>query len=254
MSAAVRFESLAQVVGSGSMPLALLVAALAGVVSFASPCVLPLVPGYLGYVTGLGGVELERRRRGRMAAGAGLFVLGFTVVFVVLTATFSALTRAVLGHQDLLLRLFGLVVIALGLLFIGALPGGGRMVKPSWRPAAGLAGAPLLGAIFAVGWSPCMGPTLAAVLALATGEGGGAQRGLVLAVAYSLGLGVPFILAAALYARASRGLALLRRHQRGLQLAGGGLLVLVGVLMVAGVWVDLLTRIGTVVAGFQVAV
>ncbi|GAB3590309.1 cytochrome c biogenesis protein CcdA [Angustibacter peucedani] len=246
--------SFADVVGSGSMPAALLVAAVAGFVSFASPCVLPLVPGYLGYVTGLGGVELERRRRSRMAAGAALFVLGFTVVFVVMTATFSAVTRAVLGHQDVLLRVLGVAVVALGLLFVGALPGGGRMVKPSWRPAAGLAGAPLLGAIFAVGWSPCMGPTLAAVLALATGEGGGASRGVVLAVAYSLGLGVPFVVAALAYARAARGLAALRRHQRGLQLAGGVLLVVIGVLMVSGVWVDLLTRVGTLVAGFQVAV
>ncbi len=239
---------------SGSMPVALLVAALAGLVSFASPCVLPLVPGYLGYVTGLNGVALERQRRSRMAAGAALFVLGFTVVFVVVFATFSSLTRLVVGHQDTLMRVLGLVVIVLGLLFVGALPGGGRVVKPSWRPAAGLAGAPLLGAVFAVGWSPCMGPTLAAVLALATGEGGGAGRGVLLAVAYSLGLGIPFVVAAVAYAGASRGLALLRRHQRALQVGGGVLLVVIGVLMVSGVWVDLLSRLGTTVAGFEVAV
>lgn len=246
--------SLSELIGAGSLPVALAVAALAGVVSFVSPCVLPLVPGYLGYVTGLGGIELERRHRGRMAVGVTLFVAGFTAVFVVMIATFSALTRVIIGNQGIVLRVLGAVVVLLGLVFVGAVPGGARALKPSWRPAAGLAGAPLLGAIFAVGWSPCMGPTLAAVLALATGEGGGVSRGVVLAVAYSLGLGVPFIVVAAAYARAARGVALLRRHQRRLQLAGGMMLVLVGVLMVSGVWVQLLTRVGALVAGFQVAI
>lgn len=245
---------LTEVVGSGSMPLAVGLAALAGVVSFASPCVLPLVPGYLGYVTGLTGVGLERQGRWRLAAGAGLFVAGFTVVFVVLFASFSALTRAILGNQDLLLRILGLVVVVLGLVFLGVFPGARRTLQPSWRPAVGLAGAPLLGAVFAVGWSPCMGPTLAAVLALATGEGGGAQRGMVLAAAYSLGLGLPFVLVAVAFSRASRALAGLRRHQRALQLAGGGLLVVLGVLMLSGVWVELLSRLGATIAGFEVAV
>ncbi len=246
-------RSFGEIVGQGSMPLALLVAALAGIVSFVSPCVLPLVPGFLGYVTGLGVTDLRDRRRSRLVAGAGLFVLGFTVVFVVLIATFSALTRAVLANQGPLLRVLGLVVIAMGLVFVGVLPSRWT-AKPSWRPRAGLIGAPLLGAIFAVGWSPCMGPTLAAVLALATGEGGGASRGVALAVAYSLGLGLPFVVAALAYARASRALDVVRRHQRGVQVAGGVVLVGIGALMVSGVWVGLLTRVGTMVAGFQVAV
>ncbi|HEV7147268.1 MAG TPA: cytochrome c biogenesis protein CcdA [Pedococcus sp.] len=245
---------MSHVVGSGSMPLALLVAALAGLVSFASPCVLPLVPGYLGYVTGLGGQSLERKRRSQMVTGATLFVLGFTVVFVVMTTTFSLLAQQLIGHQQALMRVLGVVVIALGLLFVGAFPGSGRMLKPSWRPTAGLVGAPVLGAIFAIGWTPCTSPTLAAVLALATGEGGGASRGVVLAVAYSLGLGIPFVLVAVGYARASRTLGWMRRHQRGLQLAGGTVLVVIGVLMVTGVWQDLMSRASTAILNFEVPV
>lgn len=237
---------------SGGMPLALVVAVLAGLVSFLSPCVLPLVPGYLGYVTGLTGVGLDRERRARLVTGAVLFVLGFTLVFVVLFVTFSSLTQQLRTHQAVLTRVLGLVVIAMGLLFAGWLPGGARVVKPSWRPTAGLAGAPLLGAVFALGWTPCVGPTLAAVLALSSSDGGGARRGLVLAIAYSLGLGVPFVLVALGYARASRVLAVLRGRQRGLQLAGGVLLVLIGVLMVSGLWDQLMTRVGVVLAGFPV--
>jgi cytochrome c-type biogenesis protein len=236
------------------MPLALAVAVLAGVVSFLSPCVLPLVPGYLGYVTGLTGVGLERQRRREMVVGACLFVLGFTAVFVALSVTFSSLSQQLLGHREVITRVMGAVVVLLGLLFAGWLPGGGTVVKASWRPAAGLAGAPLLGAVFALGWTPCVGPTLGAVLVLATSDGGGATRGLVLAVAYSLGLGLPFVLVAAGYARASRVLGVLRRRQRAVQVAGSLLLVLLGVLMLTGVWDALTTRVGTVVAGFSVPV
>lgn len=246
--------SLPDVVATGSMPLAVAVAMVAGVVSFASPCVLPLVPGYLGYVTGLTGVELERQRRSRMAWGAALFVLGFTAVFVVSTATFSAATRLLVGHQDLLQRVLGVVVLGLGLLFLGLAPGGARTAKPSWRPRGGLVGAPLLGAVFAIGWTPCSGPTLAAVQALTVGAGGGVQRGVVLAVAYSLGLGIPFLLVALAYSRASATLAVLRRHQRGLQLFGGCLLVLMGLLMATGLWTELMARTAGFILGFQVAV
>lgn len=247
--------SFAQTVLSGSMPAALAVALLAGFVSFASPCVLPLVPGYLGYVTGLTGVDLDRQRRGRLVTGALLFVLGFTVVYVSVTATLATVGGQLQAHQELITRFAGAVVIVLGLVFIGLVPGSERRIAPSWRPAAGLAGAPLLGAVFAVGWVPCSGPTLGAVLLLATSDGGGASRGVVLAVAYSLGLGIPFVVVALGYSRASHMLSLMRRHQRGLQLAGGALLVLVGLLMLAGVWTDLVTRLQTsLVAGFTVIV
>jgi cytochrome c-type biogenesis protein len=248
----VRIDSFAQTALSGSMPAALAVALLAGIVSFASPCVLPLVPGYLGYVTGLSGVDLARQRRGRMVAGALLFVLGFTVVFVTTTSTLAGLAGVLVAHSDVVTRAAGVVVIALGLLFVGWVPGSGRRLQPSWRPAAGLAGAPLLGAVFAVGWTPCIGPTLSAVLFLVTSEGGGVRRGIVLAVAYCLGLGVPFVLVALGWSRASRLLGALRRHQRAVQVLGGLLLVTVGALMVSGLWTTLVSRLGGAVAAFQV--
>jgi cytochrome c-type biogenesis protein len=248
----VRIDSFAQTALSGSMPAALAVALLAGIVSFASPCVLPLVPGYLGYVTGLSGVDLARQRRGRMVAGALLFVLGFTVVFVTTTSTLAGLAGVLVAHSDVVTRAAGVVVIALGLLFVGWVPGSGRRLQPSWRPAAGLAGAPLLGAVFALGWTPCIGPTLSAVLFLVTSEGGGVRRGIVLAVAYCLGLGVPFVLVALGWSRASRLLGALRRHQRAVQVLGGLLLVTVGALMVSGLWTTLVSRLGSAVAAFQV--
>jgi cytochrome c-type biogenesis protein len=250
----VRADSFAQTALSGSMPAALAVALLAGLVSFASPCVLPLVPGYLGYVTGLTGVDLARQRRGRMMAGALLFVLGFTVVFVTTTSTLAGLAGVLVSNSDVVTRAAGVVVIALGLLFVGWMPGGGRRLQPSWRPAAGLAGAPLLGAVFAVGWTPCIGPTLSAVLFLVTSEGGGVRRGIVLAVAYCLGLGVPFVLVALGWSRASRLLGALRRHQRAVQVLGGLLLVSVGALMVSGVWTSMISRLASVIAGFEVPV
>ncbi|MGL5857069.1 MAG: cytochrome c biogenesis CcdA family protein [Angustibacter sp.] len=250
------------VVTSGSMPVALLVAVAAGLVSFASPCVLPLVPGYLGYVTGSGdpgyvtgsgdpgyvtgsGDDGARLHRGRMTAGAALFVTGFAAVFVAVFATFSAVTELLITNRDLLLRVSGVVVVGLGLLFVGVLPGSSRRFTPSWRPAAGLAGAPLLGAVFGLGWSPCLSPTLATVLGLAASDGGGATRGVLLALAYAAGLGAPFVVAAAAWSQLAGTFAVLRRRRRAVQLAGGGLLVVLGVLMAAGVWETWTARLST---------
>ena len=243
-------------VATAALPVAVVLALAAGVVSFASPCVLPLVPGFLGYVTGLSDIALEQRRRANLVLGALLFVLGFTVVFIVLVAVASAVSYALRAQLDLLTRIGGAVVIVLALVFlgVGSRIGMQRTVVPRWKPAAGLAGAPLLGAAFALGWAPCTGPTLAAILALTaplSADSGAIGRGVVLAVAYSLGLGVPFVIIAAGYARAGRTGTWLRRHQRGIHIFGGLLLLAVGVLMVSGVWTNLVAWIQThLVGGF----
>lgn len=242
---------LGSTITSGSLALALLVAAAAGALSFASPCVLPLVPGFLGYVTGLSEISLERRGRRRLLSGAVLFVLGFTVTFVVEAAAVASLGRALREYQPLLMRVGGVVVLIMAAVFIGA---GRQLVwQPRWRPAAGLAGAPLLGVVFSIGWAPCMGPTLAAVLTLATTtvDQHAVARGVALASAYGLGLGVPFLLIAGGYARAGAASGWLRRHHRPIQVFGGGLLALVGVLLVTGLWNTVTTTIQTtLVAGY----
>ncbi len=241
-------------VTSGALPLAVAIAAFAGFVSFASPCVLPLVPGFLGYVTGLTGEPLADKRRSTTVTGALLFVVGFTAVFVLGSIFVTTAGRALIEHRTLLMRLGGLVVIAMGLVFLGM--GSQREAKIAWRPKAGLAGAPLLGAVFALGWAPCTGPTLAAVLVLAsTSVDPQVWRGVVLAVAYGLGLGLPFILIAAGLDRAGRVSGWLRRHQRTIQRVGGAMLVLVGLLMVTGLWEDLNTWLKIeLVNEFQVSV
>ena len=249
------------VVTDGPLLVAAGVAALVGLISFASPCVLPLVPGYLSYVAGLVGsgarttapassagaegsvavraVVDERSPRGRMVAGALLFVLGFTVVFVTVTMAFGGLGRLLLGHQDLLTRVFGVVTIVLGLSFLGWLPLLQRTKRMTFRPATGLAGAPLLGIVFGLGWTPCLGPTLSAVLSLGFQQAT-AARGAVLGIAYCLGLGVPFVLVA-LGARWALGAtSFLRHHARTVTRGGGVVLVLVGVLLLTGAWTDLM--------------
>ena len=242
-----------QTVLDGSLLLAVPVAMAAGLVSFLSPCVLPLVPGYLGYVTGLTGVDLERQGRGRMLAGMSLFVLGFTAVYVLVGATVGALGGLIQGHATAISRVLGVVTVLLGLIYLGAFPQLARDRRLDLRPAAGLAGAPLLGAVFAIGWTACTSPTLGAILAL-TGIGANPGRGALLATAYCLGLGIPFLVAGLAYRRAMGAFDVVRRHRAAVTRAGGGMLVLVGVLIATGLWSTLTTSMSAAISGYTVAI
>lgn len=234
----------AQTVATGSLPLAVALAIAAGVVSFASPCVLPLVPGFLGYVTGL----TDERRRTRLVSGALLFVLGFSVVLVSVAAAYSWVTNLRYLHQDAMIRVSGVIVILLALVYLGFI--GQRGIPVRWRPSAGLLGAPLLGAVFGLSASPCVGPVYGAILNLANPIGTGSPtRGVVLAVFYCLGLGVPFVLIAAGWARAEKWSRWLRDHHRPIQLIGGALMLVVGVLMVSGQWLHVISWTQTHLTG-----
>jgi cytochrome c-type biogenesis protein len=237
---------------SGPLLLAAAVAVLAGAVSFASPCVVPLVPGYLAYLAGLVGVDgpLQERGRFRVAGAAVLFVAGFTVVFGAIMVGVVWLSDVLLVNQELLQRIGGVVMIVMGLAFVGLVPFLQRERRVHWVPRAGVWGAPLLGAVFGLGWVPCIGPTLAGVVAVAAGTGGGSLRGVVLVLAYCAGLGLPFVLVALGASRAVRTLGWLRRHTRAIQLVGGALLVTVGLLLVSGVWGQLVASMQVAIAGF----
>ncbi|RKR73057.1 cytochrome c biogenesis protein CcdA [Frondihabitans australicus] len=244
-------------VTSGQMALALPVAILAGIISFISPCVLPLVPGYLGYVGGLTGGSQDARGkrvdRARLVLGVLLFILGFTVVFVALNTGASLVGFWFLQWRTLITRLMGIVVIAMGLVFVGNFPLFQRTVKLSISPRTGLVGAPLLGLVFGLGWSPCLGPTLAAIVSLSYSSGS-AWQGFLLGLFYCVGLGVPFLFVALGLGWMSRSIAFVKRHIRAVNLIGGSLLVAIGVLMVAGVWTDLMSRFGAVIANYGTVV
>jgi len=223
---------------SGSMVLAVPVAILAGLVSFFSPCVIPLLPGYLSYTTGLSGADLAdpeaRPNRGRMLAGASLFVLGFSAVFVALDVLSASVSRWFFVNQRTFTVVLGVLAILLGLAFMGLVPFFQRDFRIHKVPAVGLAAAPLLGFLFGLGWQPCIGPTLAVILGLAYDLD--KVRGGILLGFYSLGLGLPFILAAVAWRRALGAFAWLRRHQLWITRAGGLMLVLVGLLLLTGWW------------------
>lgn len=237
---------------AGPMLAALPVATVAGLVSFASPCVLPLVPGYLGFVGGMTGVDLDARR-GRLLGGVLLFVAGFSTVFVALSVAFGWLGLALLPWQDLITRVLGVLVVLLGLAFLGRVPFLQRERRLHVAPTSGLWGAPLLGAAFGLGWAPCIGPTLAAVLSLSYG-GADPARGALLALAYCAGLGAPFVLVALAFRRSARALAFLRRHRPAISRLGGAVLVAVGLALVTGLWGLWVGRLQGLVDGFVTVV
>lgn len=236
---------------SGSLILALPVALLAGLISFFSPCVIPLLPGYLSYATGLSGADLTDARRSRLVLGAVLFVVGFAVVFVLLGSLTGAAGAWLFTHTRQLNVVLGVITILLGFAFLGGI----GFLQRDWRihqvPAVGLAAAPLLGFLFGVGWTPCVGPTLAAINVLSLNEAT-AARGAVLSGVFALGLGLPFVAAALAYRRMMRAFAVIRRHQVAVMRIGGMMMIAVGLLLVTGWWDVIVQELQTrVVQGFE---
>lgn len=234
-----------ELVGDGQLLAAVPIALLAGLVSFLSPCILPLVPGYLGYVGGSSTTE----NRSRLVLGVALFVLGFTVVFTLTNALSASVGAWLYQYNDLITRIAGVIVIAVGLVFIGQFSFLQRSIKPTWLPATGLAGAPLLGIIFGVGWVPCLSPTLTAITLLSLNSAS-VGSGVALGIAYSLGLGIPFLLIALGFGWVATSVAWVKRHIRAINLVGGGLLVVIGLLMVTGIWTLIMSQLGAVINGF----
>jgi cytochrome c-type biogenesis protein len=244
---------------SGPMALAIGAAALAGLVSFLSPCVLPLVPGYLSYVTGLSGAELDAgtdaraARMGRVLAGTLLFIAGFTAVFTLTAVLVTGATGALLGNRRTLEIVVGVFIIVLGLAFVGLVPGMQREFRIQRLPNAGLIGAPVFGAVFALSWVPCVGPTLSAVIGMAT-VSGKADRAAVLAVAYCLGLGLPFIAFGLGFRRLLGVFKAIRRNSRWVTRVGGALLVLTGLALMTGAWGVFIDWLRISITGFDVVI
>lgn len=230
---------------SGPLVLGMLAAAVAGLVSFASPCVIPLVPGYISYLAGVVGANTEYTEEGtvvtkgrtKAALAATLFVLGFSVVFVIATASLFGLVQAMAVNQETLMRLGGIVTILMGVVFMGFIKPLQKDTRIAPRRWGSLIGAPLLGGVFALGWTPCLGPTLSAIAAISVGtEGMTAWRGVILILCYCLGLGIPFILLALGSATALAGVSWLGKYSHTIQLMGGAVLVIVGMLLITGQW------------------
>jgi cytochrome c-type biogenesis protein len=242
----------AHLAAAGPLLVALAACLVAGLVSFASPCVVPLVPGYLSYLaavvgvdeaqptgTGTATVQAPPAARWRVAGSALLFVAGFTTVFVLGTVVVLGMATTLITNQLLLQRIGGVLTIVMGLVFVGLIPALQRQARFSPRQLTTVAGAPLLGAVFGLGWTPCLGPTLTGVITVASAtDGASVARGIVLVIAYCLGLGIPFVLLAFGSAKAVAGLGWLRKHTRAIQIFGGALLIAVGAALVTGVWND----------------
>lgn len=269
--------SIGALVADGSLLVAIPIAILAGAISFLSPCVLPLVPGYLGFIggavsprpaavtvgastasatgTGTGAAAagapapdaVEGPGRGRLVLGVVLFIAGFTVVFVSIAMLGGTLGRFLVEYSEVITRILGVVIIAMGLVFIGWLGVAQRIARPQVRGNLGLIGAPLLGVALGIGWAPCIGPTLAVILTMAF-DSGSAARAALLGVAYSLGLGIPFLLLTLGFGWATRSVSFVRRHIRVVNLVGGALLVVLGLLMVTGLWTAIMAQLQGVFA------
>ncbi len=243
-----------ETVTSGSLAVALAIAFAAGIVAFLSPCVLPLAPGYVSYVTGLTGAELAdpAGRRGRVLAGSLLFVLGFSLVFVSYGLAFGSVGSLLLQYQEPINRVLGVVVIIMGLVFLGVIPGMQREWRLHRAPTWGVAGAPLLGILFGLGWSPCIGPTLTAVQSLAFTEAS-AARGAALSMAYCLGLGLPFVVLAVAFSRTAGALGFIKRNYEWVMRIGGAMLVIVGILLLTGAWTAFTIWLRVTLPGFETA-
>ena len=246
-------DSISTIVSSGSLLIALPIAFAAGLLAFLSPCVLPLAPGYISYITGLTGAEISEGRKGRVLLGSILFVLGFSVVFVSYRALFGGAGALLLEYADWINRVLGVLVIVMGLAFMGLIPGLQREYRIHHVPRWGVAGAPILGVAFGIGWTPCIGPTLAAVQTLAFSEAS-AARGALLSLVYSIGLGVPFILLGLLFTRTARALKFLRTHTLVIMRVGGAMMVIVGVLLVTGAWTEFTIWLRVTLPGFETVI
>ncbi|MGO3147799.1 MAG: cytochrome c biogenesis CcdA family protein [Leucobacter sp.] len=249
-----------QTIANGQLLVAAAIALAAGLVSFLSPCVLPLIPGYLAYVSGIAGApssaaanpkQASARERRRMVIGALLFVLGFTAVFVTLLmlSGFVGASTWYLDWQDVILRVMGAVVIVMGLVFMGAFSRLQRTTRMKFSPRVGLAGAPILGVVFAIGWAPCLGPTIGTVGLLAMQQGS-APRAAILAALYCVGLGLPFVLAAFGFGWMTQTMSFFKRHIRLVNIAGGALLIVIGLLMVTGLWAMIMNQLQVVIGGY----
>lgn len=238
---------------SGSLLLAVPIAIIAGLVSFFSPCVVPLLPGYLSYATGLSGADLENAGRGRMVLGSSLFVAGFSAVFVAMGTASGALGDWLIVYSREISVVLGIFTILVGIAFLGLVPWMQRDMRVHKVPAVGLTAAPMLGVLFGLGWTPCIGPTLSAVQVLAFSEGT-AGRGALLSLAYSLGLGLPFIVAGLAFRKMLGAVRWVRQHQAWVTRIGGVMLIAVGVLLVSGIWDMWVAYLRGWVGGFSVAV
>lgn len=240
-------QQLADVVADGPIIFGVVAAALAGLVSFASPCVVPLVPGYMSYLAGIVGGEMNyegrygpevgKRRQWAVVGAAWLFVLGFTIIFLLASVTIFGAVSLIAVQEDLLRKIGGIVTIVMGVVFLGWIPGLQKDTRAAPRRWTTLAGAPLLGAVFALGWTPCLGPTLGAIISISVGtQGMTALRGVILIIGYCLGLGLPFVLVALGSARAMRTVEWLRKHALAVRILGGVTMIAVGLALLTGTW------------------